>query len=156
MLKDIAKSQSGNSGDGDNHYSVGSDSKIVEHDANGAVKYPDVSTSSTVVYIEANGNKVTYNVDDSPKGKGVVIVEGGNLKMGNSSNGFKGAFIVTAGGGAAGNFDNSGGETVEGYVVADGKMTISGDPNPYAAGDGFIRQPGNYNVDLWSWRELYE
>ncbi|CAN5888395.1 hypothetical protein BH23ACT11_BH23ACT11_16070 [soil metagenome] len=155
LLKDIAKSQSGLSGDGDNHYSVSSGSKIVEHDANGDIKYPDVSTSGTVVYIEANGDDVTYSVNDTPRAKGIVVIENGNLKMGNSSNGFKGAFIVTGDGSTTGEYTNTGNEVVEGFVVADGKMSISGGVGPFVADTGFLRQPGNYNIDLWSWRECY-
>ena len=155
LLKDIAKGQSGLSGNGDNHHIVNSGSKIVEHDANGDIKYPDVSTSGTVVYIEANGNDVTYSVNDTPRAKGLVVVENGNLKMGNSSNGFKGAFIVTGDGSTTGEYTNSGNEVVEGFVVADGKMSISGGVDPFVADTGFLRQPGNYNIDLWSWRECY-
>jgi hypothetical protein len=158
LLKSIAMSQSGNSGNGNNYYSVSSDKSLVKDGAGGTnkIEYPDVSTSSTVVYIGANGNDITYKVNDTIRAKGIVVIENGNLKMGNSSNGFKGAFIVTAGDGAAGTYKNSGNETVEGFVVADSKMTISGGASPYVADAGFTRQPGNYNVEQWSWRELYE
>jgi hypothetical protein len=158
LLKSIAMSQSGNSADGNNFYSVGGNSTMVEHDANGDIKYPEVSTSSSVVYIQANGNDVTYSVnnDPDPKAEGIVVIENGNLKMGNSSSGFRGAFIVTGDGSTTGEYTSSGRETVEGYVIADGEMTISGGVDPFVANAGFIRQPGNYNVEQWSWRELYE
>lgn len=148
LLRDIAKSQ-GNYHEGE---------VDIEDSAPNAgdVKYPEPSTSQTMFYVKANGSDIDYNVDYTPKAEGLIIVENGNLKISNSSNGFKGAIIVTGDGSTTGNYDNAGKKTIEGFVVSEGRMTISGGTDPYVATGGLGEQPGFYGVRQWSWRELYE
>jgi hypothetical protein len=126
-------------------------------------EYPKGSTNLTVFYVKANGAEIDYNVayeDPYPtregKPRGLIVIEGGNLKMSNSSKGFNGAVIVTGNGTSTGNYTSTGNDTVEGFVIADGTMRIGGDVGPSAALGDFTQRPGFYDMKLWSWRELYE
>lgn len=148
FLKDIAISQG-------NYYEGGA-LDIESSVANASdVKYPDPSTSQSVFYIKANGNDIDYDADYSPKAEGLIVIENGNLDISNSSSGFKGAIIVTGDGAATGNYTNNGNVTIEGFVVAEAKLTISGGTDPYVAEGGLGRQPGFYGIQEWSWRECY-
>ena len=119
-------------------------------------QYPSNSSGRTVVYVNAHGGTVDYRASYNPKAQGIIVVENGDMTINNSSTGFKGIVIVTAGKGAAGTYDNKGNNTVEGFVVADGKMTIRGTVAPLSVNEDFTNRPGFYGVNLWSWRELYQ
>lgn len=101
VLKDIAISQG--------NYYEGSTIDIEDSTPNADdKKYPEPSTSQTVFYVKANGGDIDYNVNYTPKAKGLIVIENGNLKVSNSSNGFKGAVIITGDGSTTGNYDNAG------------------------------------------------
>ncbi len=121
------------------------------------IEYPNKSTGRTVMFIDANGTTadVSYTVDYSPKAKGVIVVNNGNLAISNSSTGFNGTIIITGDGTNTGLYKSAGNTTVEGFVIASGKMTIRGTVAP-SVGRDFTNVPGFYGVKLWSWRELYE
>lgn len=149
ILKDIAINQG--------NYYEGSSIDIEDSTPNvNDKKYPEPSNSQTVFYVKANGGDIDYNVNYTPRAEGLIVIENGNLKVSNSSNGFKGPIIVTGDGSTTGNYDNAGNKTIEGFVVAEGKMTISGGTDPYVAEGGLGRRPGFYGIQQWSWRELYE
>lgn len=121
--------------------------------------YPSDSDDQTVFFVDAQGDTgdLEYRVntgDDSNKAEGIIVVKDGNLKISNSSNGFKGVIIITGNGTDTGFYRSIGNTTVEGFVVSDGNMILRGDVAPLAAGD-FTNRPGFYGVDLWSWRECY-
>lgn len=119
------------------------------------IKYPNNSTGRSIVFIDANSTSdVSYTVDYNPKAQGVIVVNNGNLAISNSSTGFKGTVIITGEGTNTGLYKSAGNTTVEGFVIASGKMTIRGTVAP-AVGLDFTNVPGFYGVKLWSWRELY-
>lgn len=125
-------------------------------------EYPRGSTNSTVFYVRANGGLVNYNVpyqDPYPtrdgKARGLIVVENGNLEVGNSSRGFDGSMIVTGNGTTTGNFTNRGSDSIRGFAIADGTITIGGDVAPSAVVGDFSQRPGFYDMRQWSWRECY-
>lgn len=118
------------------------------------------SNEQTVFFVDAKGDtgnlQYTVNtVDDDNKAEGIIVVKDGNLKISNSSNGFNGIIIITGDGENTGIYESKGNETVEGFVIADGGMTIRGTVAPLTV-DDFTNRPGFFGVETWSWRELYE
>lgn len=139
-----------------NYYSAPQD---IDSTTNGGkAKYPETSDERTVFFMDANGQTadIDYAVNNTPQAQGTIVVRNGNLKINNSSNGFKGVIIVTGNGSTTGKYQSSGNDTVEGFVIADGNMTIRGTVAPFVVTDDFTNRPGFYGVDIWSWRELYE
>lgn len=147
LLKQISKSQ--------NNYYEG-EIDIDTNNVGNNRKYPDSSTDQTVFYVKANGATIDYFADHNPKAKGLIVVENGDFEISNSSNGFDGVVIVTGDGTSTGNYKNTGNETIEGFVVADGTMTIGGTVDPFQVIGDFTQRPGFYGVQQWSWRELYQ
>lgn len=154
VLKQIARDQ-------ENYYE--GDINIDRNNTASNRKYPEGSTNLTVFYVKANGAEIDYNVayaDPYPtregKPRGLMVIEGGNLKISNSSKGFNGAVIVTGNGSSTGNYTSTGNGAVEGFVIADGTIGIGGDVGPSAALGDYTQRPGFYNMKLWSWRELYQ
>jgi hypothetical protein len=133
--------------------------------ATGGAKYPSPSSDQTVFYVRANGATTDYRADYNPQAKGLIVVEGGNFDIQNSSSGFDGVVIVT--GTAAGSaldcnstsatgcYKNSGNKTVRGFVIADNTMTIGGTVDPFSVVGEYTQRPGFYSMKLWSWRECY-
>ncbi len=116
--------------------------------------YPASSNDRTVFFVDAGGatDSLEYGVDRTPQARGTMVVRDGNLTVSDSSSGFSGAIIVTGNGADTGRYD--GGDSVEGFVVASGDMTIRGSVSPSTV--SLTTRPGFYDVRLWSWRELYE
>lgn len=119
-------------------------------------KYPNPSSDQTVFYVKANETTIDYFANYSPPAKGLIVVEGGNFEISNSSSGFEGILIVTGNGTTTGIYKNPGNKTVKGFVIADGGMTIGGGVDPFAVVGDFTQRPGFYNMKPWSWRELYQ
>jgi hypothetical protein len=88
--------------------------------------------------------------------QGTIVVRDGNLTIDDSSNGFNGVIIVTGYGTSTGKYDSGGSNTVEGFVIASGDMTIHGGIAPFSATESFTTRPDFYGLNLWSWRELYQ
>jgi hypothetical protein len=116
--------------------------------------YPASSSDRTVFFVDAGGatNFLEYAVDRTPQARGTMVVRDGNLTVSDSSSGFSGAIIVTGDDADTGRYD--GGDSVEGFVVASGDMTIRGSVSPSTV--SLTTRPGFYDVRQWSWRELYE
>jgi hypothetical protein len=116
--------------------------------------YPASSNDRTVFFVDAGGatDSIEYGVDRTPRARGTMVVRDGNLTVSDSSSGFSGAIIVTGNNADTGRYD--GGDSVEGFVVASGDMTIRGSVSPSTV--SLTTRPGFYDVMLWSWRELYE
>ncbi|QIN82966.1 hypothetical protein GBA63_10115 [Rubrobacter tropicus] len=120
------------------------------------VQYPENSTDQTVFYVDAKGGDVTYTASfPSGPGKGLIVVENGDLDIRNSSNGFDGVIIVTGNGTTTGSYTNSGNRTVKGFVIAENEMTIGGTVDPFSVVGEFSQRAGFYNMRQWSWRECY-
>lgn len=126
--------------------------------------YPTASTDQTVFFVDAGGNttdlqyRVSQNSTPGSGGvaQGTIVVRNGNLTINNSSNGFNGIIIVTGNGTSTGKYDSGGNDTVQGFVIASGDMSIRGSTAPFVVTKGFTTRPGFYGVNLWSWRELYQ
>jgi hypothetical protein len=118
-------------------------------------KYPNPSSDQTVFYVKANGATIDYFANYSPQSKGLIVIENGNFEISNSSNGFDGVVLITGDGVSTGLYNNTGNETVKGFVVAEGKMTIGGSVDPFSVIGDYTQRPGFFDVKLWSWRECY-
>jgi hypothetical protein len=126
--------------------------------------YPGSSNEQTVFFVDDGGNtsnlqyKVSQNRTSGSNGvaQGTIIVRDGNLTINDASGGFNGIIIVTGDGTNTGKYDSGGSDTVQGFVIASGDMTIHGSTEPFAATKNFTTRPGFYGVNLWSWRELYQ
>ena len=92
---------------------------------------------------------------DQPLAKGVIVVRNGNFDFSNSGNGFEGVIIVIGNGTTTGLYDQEGNTPLDGYVSASGNMTIAGNVEPSTTID-FTNLNSFFDVQLWSWRELYE
>jgi hypothetical protein len=136
----------------------GAPQNISSTTAGGRAKYPEDSTDQTVLFMDAQGQTIDigYSVDYDPKARGTLVIKNGNLRIDDSSNGFGGVIIVTGDGTTTGKYQSSAKNTVEGFVIADGPMTVRGTVAPLATPQDFTARPGFYSVDIWSWRELYE
>ncbi len=129
------------------------------------VKYPKCSTDQTVFYMDGQAGTVDYNIPSGynscaepnigPIPRGTIVIENGNFKM-NGSVAFKGIVIVTGNGTTTGLYQTAGNPDLDGFVLADGQMTIRGDVSPITITDDWTNRPGFYGVKLWSWRELYK
>lgn len=116
--------------------------------------WPENSTDSTVVYVDAAGasaGKVGWNISggcsDEPV-KGTLVVDGATLEV-KGNDAFSGVTIVRDG-----KFDNGGSSCWDGFVSADEGMKLAGTPDPFVSRD-VVDRPGFYGVETWSWRELY-
>lgn len=147
LLKDIARSQ--------NNYYEG-EIDIDTNNMGDNREYPGSSTDQTVFYVKANGATIDYFANYNPRAKGTIVIENGDFEISNSSNGFDGVAIVTGDGTTTGNYKNTGNETIEGFVIADGTMTIGGTVDPFQVIGDFSQRPGFYGLQQWSWRELYQ
>lgn len=125
--------------------------------------YPDTSDDQTVFFVDAGGatNPLQYRVSQNLTAgsggvaQGTIIVRNGNLTINNSANGFNGIIIVTGDGTNTGKYDSGGDDTVQGFVIASGDMTIRGSTAPFVVTESFTTRPGFYAVRQWSWRECY-
>lgn len=121
--------------------------------------WPENSTDSTVVYVDASGvgaGGVTWNVSegcDAPV-KGTLVVDGASLKVA-GQDAFSGVTIVRGGEFEEAEFESTGKSCWDGFVSADGEMKIAGTPDPFVSQE-VQRRPGFYGVETWSWREVYE
>lgn len=150
FLKEEAKGQG-------NHYPTRTD--IDNSTVGGNAKYPEGSSDQTVFYVNGQGGDVSYNVPDDYGctgclAKGTIIVENGNLNM-SGGDVFKGIIIITGNGTTTGLYKSTGSPELDGFVLADGKMTIRGDVGALTVTDAWTNRPGFYGVKLWSWRECY-
>lgn len=118
-------------------------------------QYPDPSSDQTVFYVKANGGTVTYKASHTPVAKGLIVVENGNFKFNNASNGFDGVVIVTGNGSTTGSYESLGNDTVKGFAIAAGTMKMGGTVDPLALEGDYTQRPGFYNMKQWSWRECY-
>ena len=126
--------------------------------------YPKSSNDQTIFFVDAGGSttnlqyRVSQNLTSGSGGvaQGIIVVRNGNLTIDNSSNGFNGIIIVTGDGTSTGKYDSGGSNTVEGFVIASGDMTIRRSTAPSPVTESFTTRPGFYGVNLWSWRELYQ
>jgi Tfp pilus assembly protein PilX len=119
--------------------------------------WPTPQSSRNVFFVEAGGQTIdiNYRVNLTPIAEGVIVVRNGNVNISNSSNGFKGIIVVTGNGTTTGNYKNTGGTTITGFVIADGTMTLGGDVSPTVAVGDFESTPGYHRASRWSWRECY-
>lgn len=162
-LETIARSQG-------NYYEGGIDIEDTRTGVSTTNKqYPDCSSDQTVFYVKANGNEIDYKANyekatppraDCPtRAKGLIVVENGDFNINNSSNGFDGVVIVKKDpsdpSSTTGVYKNSGNKTVEGFVIADNKMTIGGTVDPFSIVGDYTQRPGFYSMEQWSWRECY-
>ncbi len=116
--------------------------------------WPEDSTDSTVVYVDAegaSGGKVGWSVSGGCENpvKGTLVVDGAGLDV-RGGDAFSGVTIVRGG-----EFESTGNSCWDGFVSADGGMKIAGTPDPFVSQEVQSR-PGFYGVETWSWRELYE
>lgn len=120
--------------------------------------FPATSNEQTVFFVDAGGatSYLDYRVNRTPIAQGTIVVRDGNLRINNSSNGFRGAIIITGDGTNTGKYDDGGSDNIEGFVIASGDMQIRGSVSPFAVTEEFTTRPGFYAVRLWSWRELYQ
>lgn len=122
-----------------------------------AAMFPATQSDQAVVYINAQGGSVSYRARIATGNvRGTVVVENGNLDISNSASPFAGVMVVTGNGTTTGQFKNTGNLSVEGFVLADGNMTIRGTVAPLAVSETLFFRPAIYKVYVWSWRELYE
>lgn len=85
--------------------------------------YPRGSTQRTVYFMDANSTAdSTYTVGYTPRAKGIVVVNNGNLLLSSSSTGFNGIIIVTGNGSTTGRFENKGSGNLDGFAVADANI----------------------------------
>lgn len=124
--------------------------------------WPADADERTVVFVEytgaGGGNQVDWEVgdDSDPPVEGTLVVKGGNFRTTQNKACLKGVVIVRGGVYEDGDSADAGGNTcLEGFVNASGDIEIKGSVKPFASGEVFNR-PGFYNVEQWSWRELYE
>jgi hypothetical protein len=116
--------------------------------------YPNGSTDQTVFYVNGQGGDVSLDTTASEAARGTIVVENGNVVMTGSAS-FKGVIIITGNGTTTGLYRSSGSPELEGFVLADGNMRITGSVTPFAVTEEFTTRPGFYAVRLWSWRECY-
>ena len=110
----------------------------------------------SIYYADAGGKDVVFQVCSTPLPKGMIIVRNGNFSFNNcNNNGFEGVVIVVGDGTTTGTYTQSGSVQLDGYVSASGDMTLSGSVRPSTTIDFTILNTF-YDVDLWSWRELYQ
>ncbi|MCA1688129.1 MAG: hypothetical protein LC714_05975, partial [Actinobacteria bacterium] len=104
--------------------------------------YPASSNDQTVFFVDAGGAAgfLEYGVDRTPEARGTIVVRDGNLTISDSSSGFSGVVIVSGDGVDTGRYD--GGNSVEGFVVASGDMTIRGSASPSTV--SLTTRPGFY------------
>lgn len=120
--------------------------------------WPTPQSTRNVFFVEAGGQTVDidYRVNLNPSvAQGIIVVRNGNVKVSNSSNGFKGIIVVTGNGTTTGNYTNGGGVRITGFVIADGTMTLGGNVSPTVSVGDFESAPGYHKVSRWSWRECY-
>ena len=111
-----------------------------------------------IVYF-VEGGDLTYSVPFSTttNGAGIIIVKDGNFNLAANSY-FKGVVIVIGNGstGGTGRFESAGNGTLDGYVSASGDITIRGNVSPSLSLTEITLLNNFLDVNLWSWRELYQ
>ena len=121
--------------------------------------WPAEDGESIVYFVDGNPNvDVDFRVNtgaNQPLAKGVIVVRNGNLTFNNSGNGFEGVVIVVGNGTTTGLYTQGGSIQLDGYVAASGNMRISGNVEPHTTID-FTNLNSFFDVNLWSWRELYQ
>lgn len=123
----------------------------------------DKADDNTVVYIDAgDGGTINWQINKPGGGfgcsetdtlKGTLVIDGANLKATGNKKSFSGVTIVRGGVVEGGEFEG-GNLCWDGFITADGGITLSGTPEPYASEEVQDR-PGFYGVQQWSWRECY-
>ncbi len=88
--------------------------------------------------------------------KGVILVINGDFRTGGWGDGcFDG--IISLQDPPPGDslvYDNASGFTLNGYVSAEGTISMRGSANPIPGGD-FLNSPGYHDIEVWSWRECH-
>jgi hypothetical protein len=125
-----------------------------------AANWPAQNDEERIIYFVDGASLVRYRVNtgppaSTPPARGILVVRGGNLEMQNASNGFEGLVIVIGNGTTTGKYDQGGNVQLDGYVAASGTMTIHGTINPSTSVD-YTNLNTFYDINLWSWRELYQ
>jgi hypothetical protein len=126
--------------------------------------WPDNSSENTIVFVEFSGagssNTVKWDVSgsctDNPPKKGTLVVTNGNFTTQPNRAQLQGVVIVRGGEVADGTSSDPGKTCLEGFVNAQGTITIAGNVSPLASEELADDRPGFYGVRTWSWRELYE
>lgn len=126
--------------------------------------WPDDSSENTIVFVEFSGdggsNTVKWDVSgsctDNPSKKGTLVVTNGNFSTQPDRARLEGVVMVRGGEVADGTFADAEGTCLEGFVNAQGTITIAGNVSPFASDELADDRPGFYGVRTWSWRELYE
>jgi hypothetical protein len=126
--------------------------------------WPDNSSENTIVFVEFSGagssNTVKWDVSgsctDNPPKKGTLVVTNGNFTTQPNRAQLQGVVIVRGGEVADGTSSDTGKTCLEGFVNAQGTITIAGNVSPLASEELADDRPGFYGVRTWSWRELYE
>ncbi len=106
-----------------------------------------------IVFVD--GRDVTLAVNSTPQASGILVVRNGNFTLSNSGNGFKGIIIVIGNGTTTGNYKTVGNTALDGFAVASGSLTFGGNVTPVSTTD-YSNLLNLYDVNLWSWRELYQ
>ena len=130
------------------HQSLTADQTITSWPVNGEITY----------FIDANNNDVKYSVPSSApnKGAGLLIVEDATSFELASNSYFKGVIIVIGDGVTTGSYESAGNGTLDGYVTASGTVTIRGNVSPSLSLTEITLLNNFLDVNLWSWRELYQ
>ncbi|MDQ3912764.1 MAG: hypothetical protein M3305_13545 [Actinomycetota bacterium] len=126
--------------------------------------WPDNSSENTIVFVEFSGasssNTVKWDVSgsctDNPPKKGTLVVRNGNFTTQPNRARLQGVVIVRGGEVADGTSADTGKTCLEGFVNAQGTITIAGNVSPFTSNELADERPGFYGARLWSWRELYQ
>jgi hypothetical protein len=124
--------------------------------------WPANSSSRTVVFYKFtsfSSNTLKWSVPgtctDNPPTQGTLVVENGNFTTQPNKALFRGVVIVRGGEVADGTSEDTGRTCLQGFVNAEGNITIAGNVTPMGLSEA-DKHPGFYSVRLWSWRELYQ
>lgn len=123
--------------------------------------WPDNSDERTVVFVEftdTGNNRAVWDVSGScsleDRKRGTLVVEGGDFVTAPKKALFSGAVVIRGGDYEEGEFDSAGNSCWEGFVIAEGDMTINGTATSFVS-ESVVDRPGFYGVEVWSWREEY-
>lgn len=123
--------------------------------------WPDNSDERTVVFVEFTSdgnNRAVWNVSGScsveDSKRGTLVVEGGDFETAQNKALFSGALVIRGGDYEEGEFDSTGKPCWDGFVIAEGGITINGTASSFVS-EAVVERPGFYGVEVWSWREEY-
>jgi hypothetical protein len=132
------------------------------------LNWPASSTLETVVFISfssGSNSKVRYSVGNSCNKtvQGILVIEGADLNWQANSNSLEGAVIVKRGVTTTdAELSSQGNFCLKGYAYSDGAMNLQGNSMNFGPPPdtddlpGFTGAPPTTDVELQSWRELYE